>query len=328
VTVEIIVQPVPVKTLLEAGCHFGSRASRWNPKMKAYIFGKRNLIHIINLKETLRNLIRAQHFLMKLSGEGHPVLIVGTKRAAQNVVITEARRAAMPFVSERWLGGTLTNFQTVRSRLRRLEELESMEKEGSLYQNSKKMISALLREKRKIHRNLDGIRTLGKLPGAVIIVDPKREYNAVREAQKLGIPVVAILDTDCDPEDIDIPIPANDDAMRSIQVLLTALVDAIVEGGSTYRHYQAEQEKLREEDAARKAEADRRIKEAQKKRAEEREALKRAQEQLRREREAKAGAERQAPAGGESAGTSPAPDAVTPPVPPATPTAVDPGAGS
>ncbi len=313
-------QLTPVKTLLEAGCHFGSRASRWNPKMKPYIFGKRNLIHIIDLKETLRSLIRAQHFLVKLAAEGHQVLVVGTKRAAQNVVINESRRAAMPYVSERWLGGTLTNFETVRKRLARLEALETMERDGSLYQNSKKMISALLREKRKIHRNLDGIRTLGRLPGALIIIDPKREYNAVREANKLGVPVVAVLDTDCDPERIDIPIPANDDAMRSIQVLLTALVDALVEGGTTYRRWLAEQEKLREEDTARRAEADRKVREAQRKKAQEMEALKRAQEQIRREREtaARAASPEAAPAAGE-APAAPASPAGDVPAPPASP---------
>jgi small subunit ribosomal protein S2 len=219
-----------VKELIDAGIHFGHRVSRWNPKMAPYIFGKRNLIHIIDVKETLRGLLRAQKFLRKLIADGKDVLIVGTKRQARQAVLREAERTGMPYVIERWLGGTLTNFRTIRSRLARLEELEAMEADGSLQQYSKKMISSLTREKRKITRNLAGIRTMDRLPGALILIDPHKEHIAVKEARKLGIPTVALLDTDSDPDLIDLPIPGNDDAMRAIDLICKHMGDAIAEG--------------------------------------------------------------------------------------------------
>jgi len=226
---------ITVENLLVAGMHFGHRVSRRNPKMEPYIFGKRNLINIIDLRETARGLIRACHLLEKLSSGGAQFLFVGTKRQAKNVVRSEAQRVDMHFVTERWLGGSLTNFDTVRSRLKRLEELESMETDGSLELHSKKMISSLARERRKIRRNLDGMRKLEKRPDALIVIDPRREHNAVAEAHKLHIPVVALLDTDCDPDLIDILIPGNDDAMRSIELVLKALVDAIIEGRKAWK---------------------------------------------------------------------------------------------
>ncbi|HMS17143.1 MAG TPA: 30S ribosomal protein S2 [Planctomycetota bacterium] len=276
---------VPVKELLEAGVHFGTRASRWNPKMHPFIFGKRNLIHIIDLRQTLRGLLRATAFLQRLAAEGHQVLFVGTKRQAQTVIVDAAREVNMPFVSERWLGGTLTNFQTIRSRLQRLTELEGMEKDGSITDFSKKYISSLNRERRKIFRNLDGLRTMDKLPGALIVVDPRKEHNAVKEANKLGIPVIAILDTDCDPEPVDIPIPGNDDSMRSIQVLTKKLTEAIASGNTAYAQWLQEEEKRRVEEDAKRAEEQAKLDEAQRRRAEEREKLKAAQERLRQERE-------------------------------------------
>ena len=264
---------VPVKDLLEAGVHFGCRASRWNPKMKPYIFGRRNQIHIINLKETLRGLIKATSFLHRLAAEGQQVLFVGTKRQAQQLVTESARKVSMPFVAERWLGGTLTNFTTVRQRLARLEELETMEAKGaSLSGLSKKAMAALMREKRKIFRNLDGLRSLDKLPGALVIIDPKKEHNAVKEASKLGIPTVAILDTDCDPTEVDIPIPANDDAMRSIGVILSKLTESVASGSTAHAQFLMEEEKRREEESARRAAEDRRGREEAKRRAAEREA--------------------------------------------------------
>lgn len=297
---------VPIKELLEAGVHFGCRASRWNPKMQTYIFGKRNLIHIIDLRQTLRGMIRATTFLQRLVAEGNQVLYVGTKRQAQGVVVDAAREVNMPVVSERWLGGTLTNFATVRSRLARLEELELMERDGSMAKHSKKRIASLMREKRKIFRNLDGLRNMEKLPGAVIVVDPRKEHNAVKEANKLGIPVIAVLDTDCDPEPIDIPIPGNDDAMRSIQVLIKKLSEAIAAGNTAYAQWLQEEQKRIAQEEAKRAEEQKKLEEATKRRAAEREALKAAQEKLRQEREAAA----QPPAdAGDAAPAAPAGDA-------------------
>lgn len=219
-----------VKELIDAGIHFGHRASRWNPKMAPYIFGKRNLIHIIDVKETLRGLLRAQRFLRRLVADGKSALFVGTKRQARQAIHRESERTGMPYVTERWLGGTLTNFRTIRSRLSRLEELERMEADGTLTEYSKKMISTLTRERKKIHRNLSGIRTMGRLPGALIIIDPHKEHIAVQEARKLHIPTIALLDTDSDPDMIDLPIPGNDDAMRAIDLICKSLGDAIAEG--------------------------------------------------------------------------------------------------
>ena len=220
---------VSVNELIEAGVHFGHRISRWNPKMLPYIFGRRNTIHIINLKETIAGLIRAHWFLAKVARR-EQVLFVGTKRQARRIVKEEAERCGMPYCNERWLGGTLTNYTTVHSRLERLAELEKVETSGEIEEYSKKMVATHKREKAKILRNLEGVRTMGKLPGALVVVDPRREIIAVREAAKLGIPVVALLDTDSDPDLIDIPIPGNDDAIRSIRLVTRAMADAVIEG--------------------------------------------------------------------------------------------------
>lgn len=221
---------VTIQDLIRAGFHFGHRTSRWNPKMKPYIFGRRNLIHIINLKETIRGLVIAYKFLSKLSSGGKTVLFVGTKWQARNIVGREAQRSNMPFVNERWLGGTLTNFRTIRERLERLKELEGFDSDGSINQYSKKMIASLHREKKKIKQNLDGIKNMNELPGAVIVVDAKRELTAVREANRLGIPVISLVDTDCNPDLVDICVPGNDDAIRAIDIFLTKAADAILEG--------------------------------------------------------------------------------------------------
>ncbi len=225
---------VSIRELIEAGVHFGHRVSRWNPKMKPYIFGKRNLIHIIDLTETVKGLIKGTYFLRKVAARGEEIVFVGTKRQARSTVEAEAKRCEMHYVTERWLGGTLTNFRTILARVKRLEELEKMEEDGSLHSYSKKMISSLMREKRKIKRNLEGIRRMRKLPGALFVVDPRREKNAVAEAAKLGIPVVALLDTDSDPESCDIAIPGNDDAMRSVQLVVTRIADAVFAGKKTH----------------------------------------------------------------------------------------------
>lgn len=244
---------IDIAELVEAGVHFGHRVSRWNPRMKPFIYGKRNLIHIIDLVETVRGLTRAQSFVKKLVAAGHKVVLVGTKRQVRSVVAAEAARAEMPFVNERWLGGTLTNFETVRSRLARLEHLEEMERSGRMAELPKKAQSFFGRELRRIRRNLDGIRDLSKLPGALIVVDARKEYIAVNEANRLGIPIVAIIDTDCDPSLIDFPIPGNDDAMRSVQVLMKRLVDGIVEGKAMARAH-AEETRRSEERPAEQAE--------------------------------------------------------------------------
>ncbi len=221
---------VSIQELVDAGFHFGHRTSRWNPKMKPFIFGKRNLIHIINLRETVKGLITARKFLTNLVQTNKDVLFVGTKWQARDIVIREAQRCGMHYVSERWLGGTLTNFDTIRKRLERLEELEDLEKTGSINQFSKKAISSLNRERKKILGNLEGIRNMTSLPGALVVVDPKNEHNAISEAKKLGIPTVCLADTDCDPDRIDICVPGNDDAIRSINLFLTRTADAVIAG--------------------------------------------------------------------------------------------------
>ena len=219
-----------VRQLINSGIHFGHRASRWNPKMKPYIFGKRNTIHIIDIRETVKGLLRAKRFIAKVVSSGEDVIFVGTKRQARAQIKDHATRVDMPWVTDRWLGGTLTNFRTIRSRLARLEELEAAEVDGSSQQYSKKMIAKRTRERRKIQRNLAGIREMNRLPGALIIVDVHRERNAVLEARKLNIPTICLIDTDSDPDFADIPIPGNDDAIRSIDTILQHLADAVEEG--------------------------------------------------------------------------------------------------
>jgi small subunit ribosomal protein S2 len=221
-----------VQELVEAGVHYGHRASRWNPKMRPYIYARKNLIHIIDVRETVRGLLRAKKYLTQLSSQGSLVLFVGTKRQAADAVGLEAARCGMPFVNDRWLGGTLTNFRTIRSRLGRLEELEDIKNTDKINTYSKKAQSALTREYRKMFRNLNGIRTMNRLPECLIIVDPKKEKNAVSEAQKLGVATVALIDTDCDPDVVDLPIPGNDDSMRSIELIMKMLSDAILAGKS------------------------------------------------------------------------------------------------
>jgi small subunit ribosomal protein S2 len=219
-----------VKDLIEAGVHFGQRRSGWNPKMREYIYGTRNQIHIIDIRQTIRGLLIAKKFVNRLVAEGKDVCFVGTKRQAQSAIEKYAVEVGMPYVTERWLGGTLTNFRTIRDRLRRLEELEKLTETGEIETYSKKMASQLLREKRKISRNLQGIRTMDKLPGALIVVDVTREVNALREARALGVATVCLVDTDGDPDLVDIPIPGNDDSIRSIDVVVRELAAAVRDG--------------------------------------------------------------------------------------------------
>lgn len=217
-----------VQSLIEAGVHYGHRSSRWNPKMRPYIYGRHNQIHVINVRETIRGLLRAKKYLQRVVENGSLVLFVGTKRQASEVIETQATRAGMPFVSQRWLGGTLTNFRTVHSRLARLEELESLRSGEKFAEYSKKMQSSLNREYRKMYRNLNGLRLLNRDPEVLVIVDPKKEKNAVMEARKKGITTIALIDTNSDPDMVDLPIPGNDDSIRSIEIIISYLVDAIV----------------------------------------------------------------------------------------------------
>ena len=223
---------IVVKEILDAGVHYGHRSSRWNPKMRPYIYGRRNQIHIIDLKETIRGLIRAKKYLMRVAAQGSLILFVGTKRQAGAAVQELAQECDMPFCTERWLGGTLTNFRTVRSRLKRLEELEAMQESGELQSYSKKMQSTLMREYRKIYRNLNGMREMNRLPECLVVVDPGKEKNAVHEARLLGIKVVSLIDTDSDPDLVDLVIPGNDDSLRSIRLIMQHLSDAIKQGKS------------------------------------------------------------------------------------------------
>ncbi|HMO83555.1 MAG TPA: 30S ribosomal protein S2 [Lacipirellulaceae bacterium] len=216
-----------VQQLVESGVHFGHRSSRWNPKMRPYIYARRNLIHIIDVRETIRGLLRAKKYLGDVAARGSLILFVGTKRQARESLQKAAERCGMPYVADRWLGGTLTNFRTIRDRLQRLEELEKIIAGEEIHTYSKKMQSTLNREHRKIYHNLHGIRTMSRLPECLVVVDPKREKNAVKEARKLGIATVALIDTDCDPDQVDLPIPGNDDSIRSIELVANMLADAI-----------------------------------------------------------------------------------------------------
>jgi small subunit ribosomal protein S2 len=219
-----------VKELIEAGIHFGQRRSNWNPKMRPYIFATRNQIHIIDIKETIKGLLLARKLVNKVVADGKDVVFCGTKRQAQAAIEKYCNDIGCPYVTERWLGGTLTNFRTIRERLKRLEELDRLIESGEIKSYSKKMESQLLREQKKIHRNLNGIRNMANLPGAMVVVDVNRERNALHEARNLGIPTICLIDTDGDPDLADIPIPGNDDSMRSIDVVVRELCAAVAEG--------------------------------------------------------------------------------------------------
>jgi len=220
-----------VRELLDAGIHFGHRCSRWNPKMAPFIYGRREQIHVIDIRETLRGLLRARKFIARTIGNGGDILFVGTKRQAREIVQRHAERCAMHSVTERWLGGTLTNFRTIRSRLQRLEELEALVGSPQWESGySKKMKAQLSRELQKIQRNLAGVRRMNRLPAALVVIDVRKEVNAVREAQSLEIPTICLIDTDSDPDYADTAIPGNDDAMRGIEVIVRELADAVLEG--------------------------------------------------------------------------------------------------
>ncbi len=220
---------ITLRDLLEAGVHFGHQTRRWDPRMKPYIFMERNGIHIIDLQKTLDGLERARTLARRVVEGGGKVLFVGTKPQARHAVREHATRANMPYVHERWLGGTLTNFNTIRRSLGKLERLEKMEQDGSLEQFSKKEILRMQKEKEKLLRSLGGIREMSDRPGAIFIIDTKKEANAVREARKLGIPIIGIIDTNADPDEVDIAVPGNDDAMRAIDLYCRVIADACLE---------------------------------------------------------------------------------------------------
>jgi small subunit ribosomal protein S2 len=221
---------VTMKQLLEAGVHFGHQTKRWNPKMKEYIFGSRNGIYIIDLQKTVRLFKEAYKFIVETTGKGDPILFVGTKKQAQDSIYEESQRAGMFYVNQRWLGGTLTNFRTIRKNIERLKKLEAMRDDGTYETLPKKEVLQLEKNRVKLEKTLGGFKEMAKLPGGLFIVDPRKERIAVHEAKKLGIPIVAIVDTNCDPDEIDFVIPGNDDAIRAIRLISAKIADACLEG--------------------------------------------------------------------------------------------------
>ncbi|MFC2704534.1 MAG: 30S ribosomal protein S2 [Olsenella profusa] len=221
---------INIRTLLEAGCHYGHQTRRWNPKMRPYIFGERNGIYILDLKQTVMDADKAYTFLKETAAKGGRVLFVGTKKQAQEPIATQAERCGMPYINQRWLGGMLTNFVTMRSRIDRMEELEAMVEDGRMALRGKKEQAMLTKELEKLQRNLGGVRDLKALPQALFVVDSKREEIAIREANRLHIPVISLLDTNSDPDVVDYGIPANDDAIRSVNLMCELVADAVLAG--------------------------------------------------------------------------------------------------
>jgi small subunit ribosomal protein S2 len=245
---------IAMKELLEAGVHFGHQTKRWNPKMKEYVFGERNGIYIIDLGKTAKLFGQAEEFLISMAAGGGTLLFVGTKRQAQDAVAEEAQRCGMFFVNQRWLGGLLTNFSTIQRSLGRLRELEAMSTDGRYETLSKKEIARIEKEKRKLQKNLEGIRHMSRLPDAVFIVDTRKEKIAVDEARKLKIPVVGVVDTNCDPEEVDYVIPGNDDALRAIRLFASKVADAVLAGRGVRETAQADEaEQAAGDEAARRA---------------------------------------------------------------------------
>lgn len=221
---------ISMKQLLEAGVHFGHQTRRWNPKMKRFIFTERNGIYIIDLQKTVKEVEKAYYFVRDVAMDNKTVLFVGTKKQAQESIEAEAKRCGMYYVSNRWLGGMLTNFKTIKSRVARLNKIEEMEQNGDMELLPKKEVIQLMHEKEKLLKNLGGIREMKDLPGALFVVDPRKEHIAIAEARNLGIPVVAIVDTNCDPDEVDYPIPGNDDAIRAVKLITSKMADAVLEG--------------------------------------------------------------------------------------------------
>ena len=221
---------VALKDLLDAGVHFGTAAKLWHPRMKPYIYGKKNGVHILDLRETVKGLVQAHYYAIQLARGNKTVLFVGTKRQARDVVRDAARASGMPFVTERWLGGTLTNFETIRLSIRRLDAIEQEMAGPEYFRQPKKVQARHGRERRRILRNLEGVRNMTRLPDALFVVDPRKELSAVREARRLGIPVIGLVDTDTDPDLVNLPIPGNDDGIRSIQAVMKVVVDGLAKG--------------------------------------------------------------------------------------------------
>ncbi len=221
---------VTMKDLLEAGVHFGHQTNRWDPKMKPYIFGSRNGVHIIDLSQTVRMFAEAYEFASKIAGKGKSIIFVGTKKQAQDAIREQAERCNQYYVIHRWLGGMMTNFQTIRNSINRLKELDRMSKDGSYAKYTKKEVLMFEREKERLENNVGGIRGIGGTPGALFVIDPNKEEIAIKEANKLNIPVIAVCDTNCNPENIDYPIPGNDDAIRAIRLFSGAIAEACLEG--------------------------------------------------------------------------------------------------
>ena len=221
---------ISMKQLLEAGVHFGHQTRRWNPKMKPYIFTERNGIHIIDLQMTVKKIEEAYYFIRDLAGQDKDILFVGTKKQAAEAIEQEAKRCEQFYVNQRWLGGMLTNFKTIQTRIARLKTIEKMEENGDFDLLPKKEVIAIKAEQEKLIKNLGGIKEMKKLPGALVVIDTRKEHIAVTEARKLGIPIVATVDTNCDPDEVDYPIPANDDAIRAVRLITSKMADAVLEG--------------------------------------------------------------------------------------------------
>ena len=239
---------ISMKQLLEAGVHFGHQTRRWNPKMATYIFTERNGIYIIDLQKTVKKVEECYNFLRELAAQGGKVLFVGTKKQAQSAIKEESTRAGMFYVNERWLGGMLTNFKTIQTRIKRLHELEKMEEDGTFALLPKKEVIVLRHEMAKLEKYLGGIKEMKKLPDAIFVIDPRKEHNTILEARKLHIPVVATVDTNCDPDEVDYLMPANDDAIRAVRLLTSKMADAILEGKASAVDEEAAEAKA--EDAA------------------------------------------------------------------------------
>ncbi len=240
---------ITMKELLEAGVHFGHQTRRWNPKMKEYIFGERNGIHIIDLQKTLKMFREAARFVSEISGQGKSILLVGTKRQAQEAIAEEAQRCGAFFVNHRWLGGTLTNWATLQKSIKRMKLLKAMVEDGRMAQLSKKEAARLDREMKHLHQNLEGVENMTALPDAMFVVDSNAEEIAVREARRMGVPVVSVVDTNCNPDLVDWVIPGNDDALRAIRLFTTKIADAILEGRNAFEQTQIAEEKAVEEGA-------------------------------------------------------------------------------
>jgi len=240
---------ISMKQLLEAGVHFGHQTRRWNPKMAPYIFTERNGIYIIDLQKTVKKVDEAYNFMREVGESGKPVLFVGTKKQAQAAILDEAKRCDMFFVNQRWLGGMLTNYKTIGARIKRLSQIEDMEADGTFEKLAKKEVLKLKAEHDKLEKYLGGIRDMKEMPGAIFVVDPKKEKIAVKEARILGIPVVGIVDTNCDPDDVDYIIPANDDAIRAVKLITGCMADAIIESkqGESFDETEATEEVAQEE---------------------------------------------------------------------------------